>query len=113
MSNKDIFTERERGLEEEYFMRKERELIEKLHQKHSSESAQQQMAAATGIQDAEVIEALQELGYTPDTIMLLHLVPLIQVAWAIASQPVASMTFQTCIGANSDRRLLVRLVADH
>ena len=36
-----------------------------------------------------------------------------QVAWAIASQPVASMTFQTCIGANSDRRLLVRLVADH
>ena len=36
-----------------------------------------------------------------------------QVAWAIASQPVASMTLQTCLGANSDRRLLVRLVADH
>lgn len=36
-----------------------------------------------------------------------------QVAWAIASQPVASMTFQTCIGANSEHRLLVRLVADH
>ena len=82
MSNKDIFAERERGLEEEYFMRKERELIEKLHQKHSSESEQQQMAAAAGIQDADVIEALRELGYTPDTVMLLHLVPLIQVAWA-------------------------------
>ena len=36
-----------------------------------------------------------------------------QVAWAIASQPVASMTFQTCIGASSEHRLLVRLVADH
>ncbi len=82
MSNKDIFAERERGLEEEYFMRKERELIEKLHQKLSSENAQQELVAATGIQDAEVIEALRELGYTPDTIMLLHLVPLIQVAWA-------------------------------
>ena len=82
MSNKDIFAERGRGLEEEYFMRKERELIEKLHQKLSLESAQQQMVAATGIQDAEVIEALRELGYTPDTVMLLHLVPLIQVAWA-------------------------------
>lgn len=35
-----------------------------------------------------------------------------KVDWAIASQPVASMTLQTCIGANSDRRLLVRLVAD-
>ena len=44
MSNKDIFAERGRGLEEEYFMRKERELIEKLHQKLSSESAQQQIA---------------------------------------------------------------------
>ncbi|NOT61432.1 MAG: TerB family tellurite resistance protein [Acidobacteria bacterium] len=82
MSNKDIFSERERGLEEEYFMRKERELIEKLRQKNSAENAQQQMAAATGIQDTEVVEALQELGYTPDTVMLLHLVPLIQVAWA-------------------------------
>lgn len=36
-----------------------------------------------------------------------------QVDWAIASQPVTSMTLQTCIGAKSDRRLLVRLVADH
>ena len=35
-----------------------------------------------------------------------------QVDWAIASQPVASMTLQTCLGANSEHRLLVRLVAD-
>lgn len=82
MSNKDIFTERERGLEEEYFLRKERELIEKLHQKLSTETVQARMEEATGIHDAEVLEALQELGYTPETVQLLHLVPLIQVAWA-------------------------------
>lgn len=35
-----------------------------------------------------------------------------QASWAIAAQPVPSMTLQTCIGAKSDRRLLVRLVAD-
>lgn len=35
-----------------------------------------------------------------------------QVDWAIASQPVASMTLQTCLGAASEHRLLVRLVAD-
>ena len=34
-----------------------------------------------------------------------------QVDWAIASQPVPSMTLQTCYGANSEYRLLVRLVA--
>lgn len=31
-------------------------------------------------------------------------------AWAIASQPVPSMTLQTCVGANDAYRLLVRLV---
>jgi sortase (surface protein transpeptidase) len=34
-----------------------------------------------------------------------------QVDWAIASQPVPSMTLQTCYGAKSEYRLLVRLVA--
>ena len=33
-----------------------------------------------------------------------------QVAWAIASQPVPSMTLQTCVGRNSQYRLNVRLV---
>jgi sortase (surface protein transpeptidase) len=32
-------------------------------------------------------------------------------SWAIASQPVPSMTLQTCFGPNSEHRLLVRLVA--
>lgn len=82
MSTKDIFAERERGMEEEYFLRKERELIEKMHAKLADESLRDQMQEATGIHDEEVIEALQELGYTPETVQLLHLVPLLQVAWA-------------------------------
>ena len=32
-------------------------------------------------------------------------------SWAIASQPVPSMTLQTCVGAQSEWRLNVRLVA--
>ena len=51
MSNKDIFAERERGIEEEYFLRKERELIAKLHEKLSDDSARAQMEEATGIHD--------------------------------------------------------------
>ncbi len=82
MSTKDIFAERERGMEEEYFLRKERELIEKMHAKLADEALREQMEEATGIHDEEVIEALQELGYTPETVQLLHLVPLLQVAWA-------------------------------
>jgi hypothetical protein len=33
-------------------------------------------------------------------------------SWAIAAQPRASMTLQTCVGSRSQWRLLVRLVAD-
>jgi sortase (surface protein transpeptidase) len=32
--------------------------------------------------------------------------------WAVASQPVPSMTLQTCVGENGELRLNVRLVAD-
>lgn len=85
MSTKNIFTEREKGIEEEYFLRKERELIEKLHHKLAGEKTRQHMEEATGIHDAEVIAALQELGFTPETVQLLHLTPLVQVAWASGS----------------------------
>ena len=82
MATKDIFAEREQGFEEEYFLRKERELIEKMRQKRANEMLRQQMEEATGIHDAEALAALQELGYTPETVQLLHVVPLVQVAWA-------------------------------
>jgi ADP-ribose pyrophosphatase YjhB (NUDIX family) len=82
MSEKNIFEEREKGFEEEYFLRKERELIEKLHQRQAHDAARRQMAEATGIKDEEVLAALQDLGYTPETVSLLHLAPFVQVAWA-------------------------------
>lgn len=82
MSNKDAFAERRRGLEEEYFHKKEKELLEKLRRRMQAEVERGQMAEALGIQDTEILSDLQALGYTRETVALLHLVPLIQVAWA-------------------------------
>lgn len=82
MSSKDAFAERKRGLEEEYFHKKEKELLEKLRLRMQAEAEREQMAEALGVQDAEILSDLQALGYTRDTVALLHLVPLIQVAWA-------------------------------
>lgn len=78
----DKFKERERALEDEYFLRKEKELIEKMRQRTAAETARQEMAAATGIADDAILTDLQELGFTRETVGLLHLVPLVQVAWA-------------------------------
>lgn len=82
MSEKDAWAERRRGLEEEYFYKKEKELLEKMRLRMKAQAEREQMAAALGVQDVELLSDLEELGYTRETVSLLHLVPLIQVAWA-------------------------------
>ena len=82
MTDRDAFAERGRSLEEEYFHRKERELIEKMRVRAAGEEQRRRLGLETGVGDDDVLRDLQELGYTPETVMLLHLVPLIQTAWA-------------------------------
>jgi len=82
MAEKDKFAQREHWLEEEYFGRKNQELIEKLRERRAREADRQKMAEMMGVDDQDVLEALQDLGYTSDTIPLLHIVPLVEVAWA-------------------------------
>jgi hypothetical protein len=81
MAEKDKFAQREHWLEEEYFGRKNQELIEKLRERRAREADRQKMAEMMGIDDQDVLEALQDLGYTSETIPLLHIVPLVEVAW--------------------------------
>jgi hypothetical protein len=82
MSDKDIFVEREHWLEEEYFRKKNQELIEKMHERKAREEDLRRMSEVTGINDQDVLEALQGLGFTADTVLLLYIVPLVEVAWA-------------------------------
>jgi hypothetical protein len=81
MPDKDIFAEREHWLEEEYFRKKNQELIEKMHWQKAREAERLHMAESIGVSDQELLEALQELGFTEETVQLLHIVPLVQVAW--------------------------------
>ena len=78
----DAMARRGKGLEEEYFHRKEKELIEKLRKRREAEAQVQELAEASGIPNEDILKTLQELGYTRDTVSLLHLVPLVSVAWA-------------------------------
>jgi hypothetical protein len=82
VTDRDAFAERGRSLEEEYFHRKERELIEKMRVRAAGEEQRRRLGQETGVGNYDVLRDLQELGYTPETVMLLHLVPLIQTAWA-------------------------------
>jgi|SRR5687767_10765003 len=82
MPDKDLFADRARGLEEEFFRKKEQELIEKLRQNAKVATEKHQIGAAIGVSDEKTLNDLLELGYTRETVALLHLVPLVQVAWA-------------------------------
>lgn len=77
----DALRERGKGLEEEYFHRKEKELIEKLRKQREAEAQAKDLADATGNPNEEILKTLQELGYTRETVSLFHLVPLLNVAW--------------------------------
>jgi hypothetical protein len=74
--------DRGKNLEDEYFHRKEQELIDKLRKRTEREAQVKALSEATGIPDQDILETLHDLGYTPGTIALLHLVPLVQVGWA-------------------------------
>jgi hypothetical protein len=82
MAERDGLSDQARKREEDYFRKRDRELIERMRQAAAAEQTRRDLEARTGLHDPTLLKDLQELGFTPDTIGLLPLVPIIQVAWA-------------------------------
>jgi hypothetical protein len=74
--------DRGRTLEEDYFRKRDQELIEKMRRAAEADSARRELSASTGLQDPELLAEMEALGFNPGTIALLPLVPLLEVAWA-------------------------------
>ena len=81
MADPNPLADRGRSLEEDYFRKKDRELLERMRAATAADAARKELGSVTGLAGADV-EELQSLGFTPDTISLLPIVPLLQVAWA-------------------------------
>ena len=69
------------ALEEEYFWKKERELIARLREQGRLEQERRALQSRLNA-DESLLAELQEGGVTPDNLALLHLAPLVEVAWA-------------------------------
>ncbi len=82
MSEHDAFAERERALEDEYFRKKDRELIARMREAAAAEQERGELGRETGLTDPAMLQDLQEMGFTPQTVVLLPLVPVIETAWA-------------------------------
>jgi DNA-binding phage protein len=82
MSEGDFLDDRKRASVEDYFLRKDRELVEKMRNAAAADRAKSEMSAKTGLSDPALLKELEALGFTPETISVLPLVPVVEMAWA-------------------------------
>ena len=80
MPDKDALSDLRKAKEEEYFHNKERALLEKLRQRAAAEREARELGEVLRIKDERILEDLQALGFTADTIKILFAVPLIAVS---------------------------------
>jgi hypothetical protein len=83
--SEEFLGDRRKALEEEFFAKHNRQLLQQLRQTTAAGTQKEALAAASGITDAAVLEQLAALGLTSETLAALSLVPLVEVAWADGS----------------------------
>ncbi len=78
----DSLHERAKALEESFYHRKNKELLEKLRNDLQTKEQKEALAAASGIEDETVLDELLAVGIQSETLAAVALVPLVAVSWA-------------------------------
>jgi hypothetical protein len=78
----DALHKRERALEEEFFAKRNQQLLDKLKATFDQEITREKLKAATGITDPKILERLIALQVRGETMTAFWLYPLVEVAWA-------------------------------
>jgi hypothetical protein len=79
---KKFLADREKALEELFFEKQNRELIERMQRERDQREAREGLKELSGIQDESILDKLAELEIRPGTWAALALIPLVEVAWA-------------------------------
>jgi uncharacterized tellurite resistance protein B-like protein len=77
-----VLKARGKTLEAAFFARENERLLEKMRKEAARVSRREALANASGITDPAVLDDLEELELSAETVAALTLVPLIRVAWA-------------------------------
>jgi len=87
MRSPEILHDREKSLEDEFFRREDKRLIERLSDLQAAKTTREALAQASGIANPEVLDSLMSMGIRAETVAALALVPLVAVAqWLFASR---------------------------
>ena len=79
---KDMLEERRRALENVFFERYNRKLLEQIREKHQHELDRDRLAEVYGVTDEEFLDLLLVQGIKAESLAALVLVPLVVVAWS-------------------------------
>jgi hypothetical protein len=82
MPDKKFLADREKALEELFFEKENRRLIERIQAEEARLAAKQGLAELTGISDEALLNRLVQLEIRPGTWAAMALIPLVEVAWA-------------------------------
>ena len=77
-----VLKERGESLEEQFFARRDAQLVEELKERQRAEDARDSLASALAIDRSSVPDELIALGLDPGELTALPLVPLVVVGWA-------------------------------
>jgi len=79
---KDMLKAKERGDEEQYFRRRDEELIARLRERAHLQELTHALAEKLQVDDPALLKRIVDLGITRDTGPAFLLAPLVQIAWA-------------------------------
>jgi hypothetical protein len=82
MADDDTGAKRRRASEDEYFARKDRELIETERRKAADAAELQRLGDALGLSDVELLSKLRAAGFGPSDVALVPVLPALEIAWS-------------------------------
>ena len=81
MSNMDSLHDRGSALENQFFANLDAKLLAELKTRQEHDNAIVEFSRISGIKDTKILEAVHNLGVTPQTFSALRVFPLVAVAW--------------------------------
>lgn len=81
MTDAELFDDRRRALEEQFFRSQDQKLVESMKAEAEKKQLKEGLKSVSGIQDSAVLDKLAELKIGAETLAALSIVPLVEVAW--------------------------------
>ena len=81
----DFSGNRTQSLADAFFHARDQQLLKEFRDRLEKKDRRAQLAAVCGVHDEAVLDRLIELEISPETLAAIHVVPLVQVAWADGS----------------------------